>query len=81
MKPSLLLSLMLTACATTSTIGTGSKSLCLEDGPITFSVVDDTPETVQQIRLHNAAWRAVCTGGRSETMISRKLFLRGESYG
>jgi hypothetical protein len=27
---------------------------------ITFSATGDTPETVQQIREHNAAWRSIC---------------------
>lgn len=33
---------------------------CQSFGPITFSAKSDTPETVRQVRSHNAAWQAIC---------------------
>ncbi len=48
----------LTACAKTPQ--TATDLACLAFAPITFSASHDTPETVAQIRRHNAAWHALC---------------------
>lgn len=55
-------SIILTACETTRI--TATNSLCVTDNVISFSQKNDTPETVRQVREHNAAWRAVCNGKR-----------------
>ena len=39
---------------------TATDSACLAFAPITFSGTSDTPETIRQIRAHNAAWTALC---------------------
>lgn len=33
---------------------------CAAFAPITFSARGDTPETIAQIRAHNAAWERLC---------------------
>ncbi len=33
---------------------------CLVFEPITYSLANDTEETIQQIREHNAAWDSLC---------------------
>jgi hypothetical protein len=33
---------------------------CAAFEPITYSLKDDTPETREQVRAHNAAWDALC---------------------
>lgn len=33
---------------------------CTAFAPITYSARGDTPETVQKVREHNAAWVALC---------------------
>jgi hypothetical protein len=33
---------------------------CAAFQPITYSAAGDTPETVTQVRQHNAAWKALC---------------------
>jgi hypothetical protein len=52
----------LMGCATTGrgtpTSGT-SNPLCLADSALSFSK-DDTAATKEEVRRHNAAWRAVC---------------------
>lgn len=48
----------LTACGTTA--ATGTDTACLAFQPITYSASQDTPETVRQVREHNAAYDAVC---------------------
>ena len=53
-----LLCMTLTACAGTG--GTGTDAACLAFAPITFSASNDTPETIRQVREHNAAWDALC---------------------
>jgi len=53
-----LLSTILTACATTRETVTDTSCGAFE--PITFSAARDTPETVAQIREHNAAFDALC---------------------
>jgi len=57
-----LLSMTLTACETTQIIGTRGPNnpLCIAMKPVTFSAMNDTPETIMQIRENNAAWDAVC---------------------
>lgn len=47
------------ACQTTPTTAT-TKPVCLIWLPITFSAMDDTVETVQQIRENNAARDSYC---------------------
>jgi hypothetical protein len=47
----------LAGCETIQTVATDSA--CLWDQPITYSD-GDTPKTIDQIRSHNRAWRAVC---------------------
>lgn len=51
---------MLTACETMQTTETITDSSCEAFDTITFSASGDTPETIRQIRGHNAAYRAVC---------------------
>ena len=51
---------MLTACAATQTIETTVSSHCRAYCEIQYSASQDTPETVVQIREHNAAYRANC---------------------
>ena len=60
--------LILQSCGTTST---GARpeiidTSCLVFAPITFAEEDpagsDTPETVGQIREHNARWEELCGG-------------------
>lgn len=54
----------LTACETIRTTGTPSDvaggPLCVTDGPISFSAMADSQETIAAVRRHNAAWRVVC---------------------
>lgn len=50
--------LTLTACGTTP--ATETSSACLIFEPITYSLSNDTPETVDQIVRHNAAWDSLC---------------------
>ena len=52
-----LLALMLSGCQTTPTGGT--RVACAAFGPITYADAD-TPETIDQIVGHNAAWDAIC---------------------
>ena len=33
---------------------------CTAFKPIRYSASNDTPETVQEVREHNAAWTAIC---------------------
>jgi hypothetical protein len=49
----------LAGCTTTATTEIGPA--CLGLGTITFSASQDSPETIRQIREHNAAWRALCS--------------------
>lgn len=58
MLPALLCALMmLIACVPTLTTAT---TACRAFKPITYSAAQDTPETVQAVREHNAAWDALC---------------------
>jgi hypothetical protein len=60
---SLLFGMMLTACGTTPITGTLDRDpLCSADAIIAFSALSDSPETIAQVRRHNAAWRAICSG-------------------
>lgn len=47
-------SLLLAACARTV------DTACTAFVPITYSAVQDTRETVTQVRQHNAAWSQLC---------------------
>ncbi len=49
---------LIQGCETTPIAGTDVA--CLWDAPIRYSS-RDTPETIQQVREHNAALAAVCT--------------------
>jgi hypothetical protein len=57
----LLLALSLSGCLTTNTIVIDD---CDVFSAISYSASHDTPETVSQIRRHNASYLAVCTGSR-----------------
>jgi outer membrane biogenesis lipoprotein LolB len=50
--------LMLTGCQTTTPSGAIDTS-CLAFEPVTYSR-RDTPQTVREIRQHNAAFAAIC---------------------
>lgn len=50
--------LLVTSCLTTIPTAAINAS-CVWDGPISYSS-RDTPDTINQIRKHNAAWRALC---------------------
>lgn len=56
------ISLMMLSCQTR--IIATENPLCHTDMAIDFSASMDTPETVSQIRRHNAAWESVCNGSR-----------------
>lgn len=58
MLPALLCVLMtLPTCAPTlTTATTACRAFC----PISYSASKDTPQTVQEVRSHNAAWGAIC---------------------
>ena len=58
----------LTACETLTTVSGGTelppeidpaKVACAVFKPITWSS-RDTPETVREVKSHNAAWKAIC---------------------
>lgn len=52
--------LILTSCQTTGTSGPDPELVaCRSFEPVTWSA-KDTPETIKQIKAHNAAWAAVC---------------------
>jgi len=46
--------LVLAACGKTV------DTACTAFVPITYSAIGDTPQTVTQVRQHNAAWAALC---------------------
>jgi ABC-type uncharacterized transport system auxiliary subunit len=48
---------MLAGCANTTKT---SDSLCLIDHPVTWSK-SDTDQTIREIKVHNARYRAVCS--------------------
>ncbi|GAB4225298.1 MAG: hypothetical protein Kow0032_00800 [Methyloligellaceae bacterium] len=52
--------MMLSGCAAIRATGTGGSITCLAFSPITYAAANDSPETVKQIRQHNAAWDALC---------------------
>lgn len=52
------IALMITAC--TAIPETVTDVSCDVFRPITYSGQNDTPETIEQIRGHNAAWDAIC---------------------
>ena len=49
-----------TSCAPTPIPVVSHNVWCDVDKPLTFDADNDTLETIQQIREHNAAWRAAC---------------------
>lgn len=49
--------LLVTSCQTTQT--DAIDSTCIHDRPITYSS-EDTVETINEVRAHNAGWRAIC---------------------
>ncbi len=56
--------LSVTACATSRpseppTSGRATEA-CLVFGPIQFSRLHDTAETIVAVKAHNAAWEALC---------------------
>ena len=53
---------MLSGCAATGATVMRASGACIAFSPITFSAASDTTETVRQVRGHNAAWDAICTG-------------------
>lgn len=53
---------MLSGCAATGATVMRASGACIAFSPITFSGNSDTTETIRQIRGHNAAWDAICTG-------------------
>lgn len=56
-----MLLLALTSCQMTASTGTDAvRVVCQGFGPITYSSSGDEPETVAQIRAHNAAWLELC---------------------
>jgi len=52
----------LSGCETTQTIVIDST--CEVFWPISYSASQDTPQTVEQVRRHNARYLAVCGAGR-----------------
>ena len=53
------LSMTLIACAPIQITGITDNS-CRAFEPISFDGEEDTPDTIKEIREHNAAWRAIC---------------------
>lgn len=52
--------LLATGCAGTTGIGAIDGG-CAAFGPISWSV-EDTDDTIREVKAHNAAWGAVCRG-------------------
>lgn len=50
----------LIACGATRATVMRASSACIAFQPITFSARNDTPETIGQVRGHNAAWDSIC---------------------
>ena len=50
--------LIMTGCATVPPAST--ELLCLGFSPITYSLENDSPETIEQVRLWNTKWRSIC---------------------
>ena len=59
--PALAFGMTLTACQTIQPTVTDTS--CQAFREITYSATRDTPETVREVRGHNAAWRALCKTG------------------
>lgn len=53
---------MLTACQSmpTQTTVTTDRVACQAFKLISYSAKNDTPETIQEVREHNAAYTAIC---------------------
>lgn len=62
MRAALLLTplLILQGCVTTAGSAATDAVACTAFEPIRWSV-EDTDETIRQVKEHNAAWKAVCT--------------------
>lgn len=60
----LLLCATLAACAgqTPSPAIRVTDSACTAFGPILFSRLHDTEDTIKAVKAHNAAWEALCHG-------------------
>lgn len=52
--------LLLVGCGAQPVVDGSGRVACQAFRPITYSASQDTPETVRQVREHNAAYRAVC---------------------
>lgn len=58
----LAVALMLTSCQTTNSSGPSPELVaCRSFEPVTWSE-DDSPQTIREIKEHNAVWVAVCKG-------------------
>jgi len=56
------LAALLTGCSATGTTETGkAEVMCTVTQPITYDSVQDTAETIAQVRAHNRAWTCICT--------------------
>lgn len=57
-----LMPMILTGCLSMQTRSTGIvvDTTCEAMRPITYSASRDTPETVREVRQHNAAYQALC---------------------
>lgn len=53
------LSLIVAGCSQTTASSGVTRLTCTSFPPITWSD-KDTPETVRQVKQHNAGWKAVC---------------------
>lgn len=52
--------LILSGCEGMPVKGDTTRTACQVFRPITYSATQDTPETVQQVRGHNAAYASLC---------------------
>lgn len=60
MKKNMLAILLLTGCAASPMADDSGRVACRAFKPITYSMLRDTMDTVQQVREHNAAYQALC---------------------
>ena len=52
---SFLVCLLMTSCSCVQ-----RANYCLLTEPITYSVLEDSHDTIEQVREHNAVWEALC---------------------
>lgn len=52
--------LLLVGCGAQPVVDGSGRVACQAFRPITYSASKDTPETVEQIRGHNAAYKSLC---------------------